>query len=72
MAGAIWRLGLTVLALMQQTSVKICIALSRGFCSLFPGSYSQAIWRTKGEPDMQERVLAARFLLTQLAPPLGR
>ncbi|MEM9092602.1 MAG: hypothetical protein AAGC93_28205 [Cyanobacteria bacterium P01_F01_bin.53] len=72
MAGAIWRLGQTVLALVQQTSVKIGIALARGLCSPFPGICSQAIWRTKGEPDMQGRVLATRFLLTQLATPLGR
>ena len=71
MASAIWRLGLTVFALVQQASVKIGIALARGLCSLFLGICSQAIWRIKVKPEVQGRVLAARFLLTQLAISLA-
>lgn len=70
-ASAIWKGGLIVLAIAQQTSVKIGTALACGFCSPFPGSCSQAIWRAKVEPEMQGRVFATRFLLTQLATPLG-
>ena len=70
-ASAIWKGGLIVLAIAQQTSVKIGTALACGFCSPFPGSCSQAIWRAKVEPEMQGRVFATRFLLTQLATPFG-
>ncbi|MBE9117325.1 MFS transporter [Lusitaniella coriacea LEGE 07157] len=68
---AIWKVGLMVLALAQQTSVKIGTALMSGFCSPFPNSCSQAIWRAKVEPEVQGRVFSTRFLLTQLATPLG-
>ena len=60
-----------VLALAQHISVKIGTALVSGFCSPFPGSCSQSIWRTKVTPAVQGRVFATRFLLTQLATPLG-
>ena len=70
-ASGIWKVGLIVLALAQQTSVKIGTALMSGFCSPFPGSCSQAIWRAKVAPAVQGRVFATRFLLTQLATPLG-
>ena len=68
---AIWKVGLIVLALAQTVSTQIGTALVSGFCSPFPGSCSQAIWRSKVEPDVQGRVFATRFLLTQLATPLG-
>ena len=70
-ASGIWKVGLIVLALAQQNTVKIGTALVSGFCSPFPGSCSQAIWRAKVEPAVQGRVFATRFLLTQLATPLG-
>lgn len=70
-ASAIWKIGLIVLALAQYTSTKISTALVSGFCSPFPGSLSQAIWRIKVEPEVQGRVFSTRFLLTQLATPLG-
>ena len=68
---AIWKVGLIVLALAQTVSTKIGTALVSGFCSPFPGSCSQAIWRSKVEPEVQGRVFATRFLLTQLATPFG-
>ncbi|MEO0539175.1 MAG: MFS transporter [Cyanobacteria bacterium P01_A01_bin.123] len=68
---AIWKVGLIVLALAQTVATQIGTALVSGFCSPFPGSCSQAIWRSKVEPDVQGRVFATRFLLTQLATPLG-
>lgn len=68
---AIWKVGLIVLALAQTVSTKVGTALLSGFCSPFPGSCSQAIWRSKVEPEVQGRVFATRFLLTQLATPLG-
>ncbi|MEM6433496.1 MAG: MFS transporter [Cyanobacteria bacterium P01_D01_bin.115] len=70
-ASAVWQAGLVGLALAQQLPFKIGTALVSGFCSPFPGSCSQAIWRTQVEPAVQGRVFAARFLLTQLATPLG-
>ena len=70
-ASAIWQAGLIGLALAQQLPLKIGTALVSGFCSPFPGSCSQAIWRTQVAPALQGRVFAARFLLTQLATPLG-
>lgn len=70
-ASAIWKVGLLVLAIAQNTLIQMGTALVSGFCSPFPGSCSQAIWRTKVEPDVQGRVFATRFLLTQLATPLG-
>ena len=70
-ASAVWKAGLIVLALAQNVSTKIGTALVSGFCSPFPGSCSQAIWRSKVEPEMQGRVFATRFGLTQLATPLG-
>ncbi|MEM8807273.1 MAG: MFS transporter [Cyanobacteria bacterium P01_G01_bin.38] len=70
-ASAVWKMGLIVLALAQQTVVKIGTALVCGFCSPFPGSCNQAIWRAKVEPDVQGRVFATQFLLTQLATPVG-
>ncbi|NEO34592.1 MAG: MFS transporter, partial [Symploca sp. SIO3C6] len=69
--GAVWKVGLIVLALAQQTSTKIGTALMCGFCSPFPSSCSQAIWRVRVEPEVQGRVFATRFLLTQLATPVG-
>ncbi|NER79552.1 MAG: MFS transporter [Leptolyngbya sp. SIO1D8] len=71
MADSIWRMGLIMLTLAQQTSVKIGTALVSGFCSPFPNSCSQAIWRAKVEPEVQGRVFATRFLLTQMVTPLG-
>ena len=71
MANAIWKGGLIVLALAQQTWHKIGAALISGFCSPFPDSSSQAIWMAKVEPGVQGRVFATRFFLTQLATPLG-
>ena len=68
---AIWKVGLIVLALAQTVTTQIGTALVSGFCSPFPGSCSQAIWRSKVEPEVQGRVFATRFLLTQLATPLG-
>ncbi|MEM9803912.1 MAG: MFS transporter [Cyanobacteria bacterium P01_D01_bin.56] len=70
-ASAVWKAGLIVLALAQRNSVKIGTALVSGFCSPFPISCNQAIWRTQVEPAVQGRVFATRFLLTQLATPLG-
>ncbi|MEM9447501.1 MAG: MFS transporter [Cyanobacteria bacterium P01_E01_bin.6] len=70
-AGAVWKVGLIVLALAQHTSTKIGTALMSGFCSPFPNSCSQAIWRVRVEPEVQGRVFATRFLLTQLATPVG-
>lgn len=70
-ASAVWKGGLMALALAQQTSLKIGAALVSGFCSPFPDSCNQAIWRDKVEPEVQGRVFATRFLLTQLATPLG-
>ncbi|MEO1123259.1 MAG: MFS transporter [Cyanobacteria bacterium J06639_16] len=70
-ASAIWKVGLLILALAQNTATKMGTALVSGFCSPFPGSCSQAIWRAKVEPEVQGRVFATRFLLTQLATPLG-
>ncbi|MEM9164617.1 MAG: MFS transporter [Cyanobacteria bacterium P01_F01_bin.4] len=70
-ASAIWKTGLIVLALAQQTSIKIGTAIVCGFCSPFPSSCHQAIWRAKVEPDVQGRVFATQFLLTQLATPVG-
>lgn len=70
-ANAIWKGGLIVLALAQRTWVKIGTAFGSGFCSSFPSSCSQAIWRSQVEPALQGRVFATRFLLTQLATPFG-
>jgi len=70
-AGALLNVGLIVLALAQRTSIKIGTALMSGFCSPFSSSCSQAIWRAKVEPEVQGRVFATRFLLAQLATPLG-
>ena len=70
-ASAIWKIGLIVLALAQNTLTYLVTALVSGFCSPFPGSCSQAIWRAKVESDVQGRVFATRFLLTQLATPVG-
>jgi MFS family permease len=70
-ASAIWKVGLIVLALAQRTSVKIGAALVSGFCSPFPSSCSQGIWRSQVEPAVQGRVFTTRFFLTQLATPFG-
>lgn len=68
---AIWKVGLIVLALAQTVTTQMGTALVSGFCSPFPGSCAQAIWRSQVEPEVQGRVFATRFLLTQLATPLG-
>ncbi|AFY71457.1 major facilitator superfamily MFS_1 [Thalassoporum mexicanum PCC 7367] len=68
---AIWKIGLVTLALAKHISVEMLIAFVCGFCSPFPQSYSQAIWMAKVEPAVQGRVFSTRFLLTQLATPLG-
>lgn len=70
-ASALWKLGIIVLALAQQTVTKIGTALFSGFCSPFPDSANQAIWMSKVEPEVQGRVFATRFLLTQLSSPIG-
>ncbi|NEQ30129.1 MAG: MFS transporter [Leptolyngbya sp. SIO4C5] len=68
---AIWKVGLMVLALARNLATQIGTGLVSGFCSPFPGSCSQAIWRSQVEPEVQGRVFASRFLVTQLATPLG-
>lgn len=68
---AIWQFGLIVLAMTQSMAIKIGTTLVCGFCSPFPRSCSQAIWRSKVEPEVQGRVFSTRFLLTQLATPLA-
>ncbi len=70
-ASALWKLGIVVLALAQQTATKIGTALFSGFCSPFPESANQSIWMSKVEPEVQGRVFATRFLLTQLSSPVG-
>ncbi|MEO1123276.1 MAG: MFS transporter [Cyanobacteria bacterium J06639_16] len=71
MANAVWKGGLIVLALAQRTWLKVGTALVSGFCSPFPDSSNQALWMSKVEPEVQGRVFATRFLMTQLATPLG-
>ncbi|MGD1898021.1 MAG: MFS transporter [Phormidesmis sp.] len=72
MAGsAFWKIGLIVLALAQRTTLKIGTALFSGFCSPFPASCSQTIWRKQVDPALQGRVFSAQFLLTQIASPVG-
>lgn len=68
---AIWKVGLIVLALARNFATQVGTALASGFCSPFPGSCSQAIWRSQVAPEVQGRVFASRFLVTQLATPLG-
>ncbi|MEM9543259.1 MAG: MFS transporter [Cyanobacteria bacterium P01_E01_bin.42] len=68
---AIWKVGLMMLALIRNFSASVVFAFMSGFCSPFPGSCSQAIWRSQVEPEVQGRVFASRFLITQLAAPLG-
>lgn len=68
---AFWKMGLIVLAITQQTTVKIGAALGSGFCSPFPASCSQTIWRKQVDPALQGRVFSAQFLLTQMASPVG-
>lgn len=70
-ASALWKVGLIVLALAQRTTIKIGTALFSGFCSPFPASCSQTIWRKQVEPAVQGRVFSTRFLLTQMATPVG-
>ncbi len=70
-ASALWKVGIIVLALAQQIATKIGTALFSGFCSPFPDSANQAIWMSKVEPEVQGRVFATRFLLTQLSSPIG-
>ena len=71
LASALWKFGIIVLALTQQTVTKIGTALVCGFCSPFPESASQAIWMSKVEPEVQGRVFATQFFLTQLSSPIG-
>ncbi|BDM77392.1 MFS transporter [Acaryochloris marina] len=71
MASALWKVGIIVLALAQQTITKIGTALFSGFCSPFPISANQTIWMSKVEPEVQGRVFATRFFLTQLSSPIG-
>ncbi|MFG6101393.1 MFS transporter [Leptothoe sp. EHU-05/26/07-4] len=70
-ADAISKTGLIMLALAQQTYVRLGAALVGGFCLPFSGSCSEAIWQSKIEPEKQGRVFAARFLLSRLVTPLG-
>ena len=71
MASALWKLSIIILALAQQTVTKIGTALFSGFCSPFPESANQAIWMSQVEPEVQGRVFATRFLLTELSSPIG-
>lgn len=71
MASALWKLGIIILALAQQTITKMGTALFSGFCSPFPESANQAIWMSQVEPEVQGRVFATRFLLTELISPIG-
>ncbi|MEO0537731.1 MAG: MFS transporter [Cyanobacteria bacterium P01_A01_bin.123] len=70
-SSAIWKTGLIVLALSRNLATQIGTTLISGFCSPFPVSCSQAIWRSQVEPEVQGRVFASRFLVTQLATPFG-
>ncbi|MGD1900155.1 MAG: MFS transporter [Phormidesmis sp.] len=71
LGSAFWKVGLIVLALAQRTTVKVGAALGSGICSPFPVSCSQTIWRKQVDPALQGRVFSTRYLLTQIATPVG-
>lgn len=68
---AVWSLGLVVLAVTSDATLQIGIAVLGGFCMPFSASCTQAIWQSRVEPEVQGRVFASRFLVTQSATPLG-
>ncbi|MEM9771595.1 MAG: MFS transporter [Cyanobacteria bacterium P01_D01_bin.73] len=69
---AIWKAALIGLALAKSSVATFTITgLIGGFCSPFPGSCSQAIWRTRVEPGVQGRVFATRYLIVNLVGTLG-
>ncbi|MGD1908243.1 MAG: MFS transporter [Leptolyngbyaceae cyanobacterium] len=68
---ALWKVTLIALALAQQAPTYLGIALVGGFCAPLSGSCGSAIWRTQVAPNIQGRVFAARYLITQLSTTLG-
>ena len=68
---AIWKCGLLTLSLAPGIGLKMIAALVSGFSSPFLNSSNQAIWLSKVAPDIQGRVFASRFLLTQIPTSLG-
>ena len=68
---AIWKFGLALLSLAQGIGLRIVAALVSGFSSAFLNSSNQAIWLSKVAPDIQGRVFASRFLVTQIPTSLG-
>ncbi|NEQ46643.1 MAG: MFS transporter [Leptolyngbya sp. SIOISBB] len=71
MGNALWKVSLLALALAQRTAAFLGAALVAGFISPLPGSCGSAIWRSQVAPDVQGRVFAARYLITQLSTALG-
>ena len=68
----IWKAALIGLALAGSSVMTFIITgLIGGFCSPFPGSCGQAIWRTKVEPGVQGRVFATRYLIIDLVGTSG-
>ncbi|MEM0981448.1 MAG: MFS transporter, partial [Cyanobacteria bacterium P01_H01_bin.58] len=62
---------LLVLALARRTPTFLGGALFGGFFSPLSGSCGSALWRSQVPPEVQGRVFAARYLITQLSTTLG-
>ncbi len=64
-------MGLIMMCLVQNLWQWFVIAFSSGFVAIFPPSSNQAIWLSKVEKEIQGKVFATRFLMTQIAASFG-
>lgn len=63
--------GLLAIAMGQEAVVWIGAALATALFVPLVGSCNQAIWLAKVDPKVQGQVFASRFLIAQLASPIG-
>lgn len=60
-----------ILAMGQGSLMWMPLAALAGFFAPWPGSFNHAIWLSKVEPVILGKVLATRYLATQMIVPLG-
>lgn len=71
LGNALAHLGLLPLGLARSPAIWAAAGSFSGFFMPWLGVFNQGIWLSKVEPEVQGRVFASRYLIAQVASPLG-